>query len=835
MPSLVPEYEYDVFISYRQNDNRSGWVTQFVEHLREELAATIKEPVNIYFDANPHDGLQDTHHVDKSLEGKLKCLVFIPVLSRTYCDVKSFAWNSEFLAFRDLCGKDGLGLHVALNNRNVSSRIIPVQIHELDKKDQEAFVRESGSALRSVDFTFRSAGVNRPLLPEDERSVNVSKTVYRDQINKLANAIAGVVSSMAEGSGDEGVAEVVPHPPAPSVQASGFMAELIRRNVFRAAFTYLVVALLFVQLLLLLTSTLKIEDRIVNMVIWIILGGFPLAIILAWFYELSPQGFIRTNSQQSLSNPYPPYRKKPLTSVTITSILFLTLLIQTVILSSRSPAIKPAADAEGNKLVSIAVLPFENRTGDKSDKYIADGITDDIINRLTNIGNVRVTNRASTKQYQGELMPYNEIVQDLDVMALLVGSVQREGSQLVVRVQLIDGNSLDFIWGNTYYRTPSNLHRIEAEITHVVVSRLHVDLTELELERLTIVHTSNEGAYEYYVKGRDLYYKYTKSANDSAIALFKEAVLLDPKYAIAWAGLGDSYGQIYGRFAGELSWCDSAIKIGLKALSLDSNLAEGYKTVALGYNYKRDYTTAFPLLLKAATLSPSNVQVMGNLGTAYFFRGELVEALRAQKRSAELNPKNWIPYQNIGWYYYYLGDMAKAEESLRKSLELRKNGQTYELLGYVLVSQGRNDEALKLIPKTLELGQDDFKVLEKAGLIAHFAGDAIQAKEYYRRSIENDKSYRTKPNPVCPIGLGQILLQEGKRVEADVYLSHAMQFDLGEIARGSQDDEPPIRIAGIHAIRGEKAEMLTVSCRTSMINVPCSHQQAWIAPYSFGR
>lgn len=99
MPSLMPNYEYDIFISYRHNDNRSGWVTEFVNALQEELAATIKDPLNIYFDKNPHDGLLETHHVDKSLEGKLKCLIFIPIISQTYCDPKSFAWQHEFVAF----------------------------------------------------------------------------------------------------------------------------------------------------------------------------------------------------------------------------------------------------------------------------------------------------------------------------------------------------------------------------------------------------------------------------------------------------------------------------------------------------------------------------------------------------------------------------------------------------------------------------------------------------------------------------------------------------------------------------------------------------------------
>src|SRR5204863_9520014 len=99
MPSLLPGFEYDVFISYRQNDNRSGWVSEFVRHLNEELATTIKDPVSVYFDSNPVDGLLETHHVDKSLETKLKCVILIPILSQTYCDPKCFAWLNEFCAF----------------------------------------------------------------------------------------------------------------------------------------------------------------------------------------------------------------------------------------------------------------------------------------------------------------------------------------------------------------------------------------------------------------------------------------------------------------------------------------------------------------------------------------------------------------------------------------------------------------------------------------------------------------------------------------------------------------------------------------------------------------
>jgi hypothetical protein len=108
MASIIPGYEYDIFISYRHNDNRSGWVTEFVGALQQELAATLKEPVSVYFDTNPHDGILETHNVDKSLETKLNCLIFIPVISQTYCDSKSFAWQHEFITFNKVAKEDQL-------------------------------------------------------------------------------------------------------------------------------------------------------------------------------------------------------------------------------------------------------------------------------------------------------------------------------------------------------------------------------------------------------------------------------------------------------------------------------------------------------------------------------------------------------------------------------------------------------------------------------------------------------------------------------------------------------------------------------------------------------
>ena len=195
MASLIPEYEYDIFISYRQKDNKhDGWVTEFVKNLKGELESAFKEEVSVYFDINPHDGLLETHDVDATLKNKLKCLVFIPVISRTYCDPNSFAWEHEFKAFVEQASQDQFGLKVKLSNGNVASRVLPVCIYDLDNSDIELCESILDSVLRGVEFIYKSAGVNRPLRAnEDHPQDNLNKTYYRDQINKVANAIREII------------------------------------------------------------------------------------------------------------------------------------------------------------------------------------------------------------------------------------------------------------------------------------------------------------------------------------------------------------------------------------------------------------------------------------------------------------------------------------------------------------------------------------------------------------------------------------------------------------------------------------------------------------------
>lgn len=196
MQSLLEGYSCDVFISYRQNDNKSGWVSGFVSALRTELATLIKEPVSVYFDTDPHEGLRETHLVDKSIERRLRSLVLIPIISQTYCDPECFAWKNEFCSFLRQASQDRFGMDIDLRGGNVGSRILPVKIHDLDVTDSRILGDQLGHPPRFVDFVYRSPGMNRPLRPGEE--VTPGGARFEDQVNKMALAIKEIILSMQD-------------------------------------------------------------------------------------------------------------------------------------------------------------------------------------------------------------------------------------------------------------------------------------------------------------------------------------------------------------------------------------------------------------------------------------------------------------------------------------------------------------------------------------------------------------------------------------------------------------------------------------------------------------
>jgi len=227
MSSIIPGYEYDIFISYRQKDNKyDGWVTEFVDNLKRDLESMFKDEVSVYFDINPSDYLLETYDVDASLKDKLKCLIFIPIISRTYCDPRSFAWDHELKAFISKASADQFGFKVKLPNGNVANRVLPIRIHDLDASDTMLFEAVVGGVMRSIDFVYKETGVNRQLRAKDDDIIkNPGQILYRDQINKAALAIRDIIESMKSPAAPEKVKEKEIHS-----EAAGKTKEILRKE-----------------------------------------------------------------------------------------------------------------------------------------------------------------------------------------------------------------------------------------------------------------------------------------------------------------------------------------------------------------------------------------------------------------------------------------------------------------------------------------------------------------------------------------------------------------------------------------------------------------------------
>lgn len=196
--SIVPDFDYDIHISYRYNDNKyDGWVSEFVEKLNQELSSTLKDKLSIFFDKNPEDRREEFILEDGLVLHNIKSLIFIPIISQTYCDITSPVWKNEFKLFLDDVKNDTIGSTIKLLNGNTVSRVIPARIHDIDTDDVKLLESELTGSLRSIDFIYREEGVNRPLRPaDDEKLANPLRPMYRNQINKLANAIKEIISGI---------------------------------------------------------------------------------------------------------------------------------------------------------------------------------------------------------------------------------------------------------------------------------------------------------------------------------------------------------------------------------------------------------------------------------------------------------------------------------------------------------------------------------------------------------------------------------------------------------------------------------------------------------------
>jgi TolB-like protein len=546
MSGIFPDYEYDIFISYRQKDNKyDGWVTEFVSNLKKELEATFKEDISIYFDENPHDGLLETHAVEKSLEGKLKSLILIPVISQTYCDPNSFAWQYEFCPFNKSAKEDNFGRDVILDNGNVASRVLPVKIHEIAREDQQLFEKESGAALRAIDFIYKEPGVNRPLKSTDNKNDNQNKTDYRNQINKVANAVKDLVNGLKKAENRSGKNDKKP-----------------------------------------------VSDRV---------------------YSKSSA------------------RKKPLLVLGIFGILGLAAFF----LFSSGEFGKSETSPQKK---SIAVLYFNNMSGDQQQEYFCDGITEEIITKLSMINGLKVTSRTSVYQYKNEKKNAREIAKELGVTKILEGSLRKEDDKIMVTAHLIDAVTDDYIWSETYDRDLKDIFEVQSDIAQHIASKFQLRLSVQEKKNIFTPPTLNTTAYDKYLMAASIaYMDWGLGAEPvnllKANNLLREAIRLDPDFSEAYLMLSWNYSNYSSYVENPRNWLDSAKLLARKVIHYNPLKAEGYDALA----------------------------------NVFWMEGNSEEALKWQLKSHELDP--YKSADMVARFYTSMNDYGKAMEWLLKAIQ----------------------------------------------------------------------------------------------------------------------------------------------------------------------
>ena len=373
-------------------------------------------------------------------------------------------------------------------------------------------------------------------------------------------------------------------------------------------------------------------------------------------------------------------KRKPITSKEITvtfglkklfipALVVAALVIVAVIIWQLLPK-KEAVPIPPSK-PSIAVLPFVDLSPQKDQEYFCDGMTDEIIAKLSRFKGWKVIPRTSMMRYKNTDKDIKEIGEELDVVTILEGSIRKERDDIRVNAKLIRIKDIIPLWSDTYEKKLESVFAIQSDVAEKIANALQVELSPEEKERLVKKPTENLTAYDYYLRGREYYVRYRKQDNERSIELFKKALEFDPDFALAYSGLGDSYCQRTTKFGFPYTWLEASIEASEKAISINPDLAEGYKALGVAYIGKGWYRKSIKANQKTIELNPNNYQAVGNLGWCYFYRGEFDKAMPWFKRSLAIGPTLPFSYIHKGWMYLGLDDYVEAEKWLNNASELQ--------------------------------------------------------------------------------------------------------------------------------------------------------------------
>jgi serine/threonine protein kinase/Tfp pilus assembly protein PilF len=425
-------------------------------------------------------------------------------------------------------------------------------------------------------------------------------------------------------------------------------------------------------------------------------------------------------------------------------------------------------------LDSLAVLPFVNASGDPNTEYLSEGITESLINSLSQLPNFRVIARTTAFRYKGREVDPQKVGRELRVRAVLTGRVTQRGDTLRVQADLVDVAEGSQLWGQQYNRRLSDIFVVQEEITKEISEKLRLKLTGEEKQRLAKRYTESTEAYEYYVKGRYYWNRRTPEALRKGIEYFERAIEKDPRYALAYAGLADSYSLLpeYADVPPKEAQ-QKAKAAAEKALAIDDSLAEAHSSLAFVHVYGNwDWEDADREFRRAIQLNPGYATAHQWYAVAYLSSvGRLDEALAEVRRAREADPLSLISYVATGWVLYAARRYDEAIEQYRKAIEMDPNFFAAQReIGMVYVQKGQYQQAIAEFQKALKLSPGDTFALGQLGQAYALAGQKSEATR-----ILNTLKERSRQGYVRAYDLAAVATGLGDKDQALAWLEKAYQ------------------------------------------------------------
>ena len=499
------------------------------------------------------------------------------------------------------------------------------------------------------------------------------------------------------------------------MSSRNFFAELKRRNVYKVAVAYIVAGWALSQGIAQVLPVFDIPNWIIRLIVLLIILGLPIALVLAWMFELTPQGIKRTETADAM--PEATREKK---HVWIYVVVIGAAISIGLFLLGRYTAGSKAAVTAPNEISnkSIAVLPFESLSEDKSNAYFAEGVQEEILTRLAKVADLKVISRTSTQRFKSEPPDLRDVGQQLGVTNILEGSVQKANDQVRVNVQLINAMTNAHLWADTYDRKLTDIFAVESEIAKNIADTLQAKLNRSAERLLASRPTENPEAHELYLKGRYFWNRRTAENLKKAADYFQQAIGKDPQYALAYSGLADChvllplYPELGSNPRDELP---KALDAARKAVELDDTLAEAHTSLARTLASDLQLSPAISEFNRAIELNPNYATAHQWFGECLQSQGQLEEALAELKRAQELDPLSLVINSLLGFAFDTVGKGNEAIAQLRKTIEIDPNFRIAHIyLGNVLEHNGQLKEAIVEYEKSNTLQAESFSLAQLA-------------------------------------------------------------------------------------------------------------------------